>query len=431
MASFRPDWLQEYLDGTLTMQNEYHGVSFAAFEGKTPDYDTMRLAKDRALDELCYQLSVSIKSRFEDNMAKKGDYEEQHIVSSLFVSTRKVISGVQEKEKYTDPKDQSYWVLLAVDKKAADRQLAQQAFINEVADRLEHKQEEILEGIKQITSILANHMQVYTERMNRLERLLQTIDTKVGSTNEQTKEEYASIRQEIVQMNAGRKGYEESLALSQRQQGEQIKELMIQNNELKNMLSRISGRIEKDYFLALANDDLEYKAIHPDFRITITPDKGQGADYVKGEKVRFLIQASRGCYIKVIYISSVDKDSGQEKKTNVLLFPNEFDRNNWINAGETKVIGSQGEIEVQEPFGKDIVTVVASASQFTDLETILTRTRGGYYSEDTSNTRGTLTLRTRGLAVVQPKTGASVTPAGKPVQTVPMATDTCFIVSHP
>ncbi len=423
-AANRPDWLRAHLEGTMKMQDVYHGISFASFEGKTPDYDTLRLAKDRALDELCYQLSVSIKSNVEDSMVKKGDYEEQHIVSSLFVSTRKVLSGIEERDRWTDTREHCHWVLLVVDKAEADRQLEKQTFINEVIDRLEHNQQEILEGIKQISSVLANAMQVYAARMNRLENLLTTIDTKVGTTGDHAREEYALIRQEIMRVDDDRKAYEEKIAHSQREHGEQIKELMLQNSELKNMLSRISDKIQKDYFLALADDDLEHKAVNPDFRVTIEPDKGQGADYVEDEKVSFRVYASRGCYIKVIYLSSIDEGSGVEKKTNTLLFPNEHDRENWIGPGELKVIGSLGELEVQPPFGKDIITVVASMTQFKDLDDLLAKTRGGYYSEDTANTRGTLSLRTRGLAVVQPADGTHLQP-------VPVATDTCFIVSHP
>jgi hypothetical protein len=423
-AANRPNWLRAHLEGTLKMQDLYHGVSFAPFEGKTPDYDAMRLAKDRALDELCYQLSVSIKSNIEDRMVKKGDYEEQHVISSLFVSTRKILSGIEERDKWTDSTGHCYWVFLVINKAGADRQLEQQTFINEVADRLEHNQQEILEGVKRISSVLSNTMQVYAARMNRLESLLKILDTKVGSTGDRTGEEYALIRQEIMRIDEGRKEYEERIASSQRQQGEQIKELIHQNNELKKMLSRISDKIQKDYFLALTDDDLEHKALNPDFSVAIEPAKGQGADYFQGEKVCFRVYASRGCYIKVIYLSSIDEGSGHEKRTNTLLFPNVHDRDNWIGPGERKLVGSQGELEVQPPFGKDIVTVVASVNPFTDLEDLFAKSRGGYYSENTANTRGALSLRTRGLAVVH-------SPAGTHLQSVPVATDTCFIVSHP
>ena len=75
-----------------------------------------------------------------------------------------------------------------------------------------------------------------------------------------------------------------------------------------------------------------------------------------------------------------------------------------------------GEIEVNKPYGMDVVTVVASERQFTDLEDILKNT---IKEEVTSNTRGALQIRSRGIGVVQP---LSITKS--------VATDTCFIVSH-
>ena len=101
-AAFQPDWVQSHIDGSLKMEQQYYGAGFAGYKGEKPAYDTLRLAKDRALDDLSYQLSVSIKSKFEDRIIKKGDFEEEHITSSLFISTRKVLSGVQEKDKWTD-----------------------------------------------------------------------------------------------------------------------------------------------------------------------------------------------------------------------------------------------------------------------------------------------------------------------------------------
>jgi len=109
-AAFQPEWVQTHISGTLKMQKSYYGASFSDYKGDIPGYDTLRLAKDRALDELCYQLSVSIQSKFEDSIVKKGDYEEQQIASSLFISTRKVLSGVQEKDKWTDIRKHRHWV---------------------------------------------------------------------------------------------------------------------------------------------------------------------------------------------------------------------------------------------------------------------------------------------------------------------------------
>jgi len=430
-SAFQPEWVQTHISGTLKMQKLYYGASFSDYKGEIPDYDTLRLAKDRALDELCYQLSVSIQSKFEDSIVKKGDYEEQHIASSLFISTRKVLSGVQEKDKWTDIRKHRHWVLLVIDKEKADHQVEQQKFINEVVDRLEYKQDEILAGIKQMASVLNNSMRVYKDRMNQLEGLLKTIDTKVEASGEQTKGEYSALRKEIVRLESSRKAYESRLAGSEKRQGEQIETLIAQNKELKTLMSQLSQRIQGDYFLALADDDIKYKNADTNFRVTLKPDKGQGADYFDGEKVRFLAQSSRGCYIKVIYISTSNKGSGEEKKVNTILFPNAHDRDNWASAGETKVIGRLGELQIQPPFGKDVITVIASEKQFVDIEEVVSGTRGGYYAEVTSTTRGAIEMRTRGIQVVRPESSSTIEASSTQHELSPVATDTCFIVSHP
>jgi hypothetical protein len=89
-----------------------------------------------------------------------------------------------------------------------------------------------------------------------------------------------------------------------------------------------------------------------------------------------------------------------EKRMNIMLFPNEHDRDNWLLAGENKIIGKHGELEIQPPFGKDVVTVV------------------------TGNTRDA--IRVRGLGVVQPAT-SQYTGSGRPSDSGTVASDTCFM----
>ena len=414
----QPVWLQAHLDGNLKLPGLYYGASFAPYKGKRPDYEATRLAKDRALDELCYQLSVSIKSQFENRIAEKGNYEEQQVASSLFVSTRQVLSGVKEKQKWLDTRRHRYWVLVAIDKKKADQQLKEQKFINQVVDRLENRQEEILKGIKTISSLLNQNMQLYADRMQHFEKLLVAIDQKVSSAGAETRKEYVLIQNQIKAMEENRKA-----------QSQQIAGLIRQNDILQDLLVKISGNIRKDYFLALTDDDVKRQESTSELQVKIEPEKGQGADYYAGEKIRFRVKATRGCYIKVIYLTSTGESQQAEKRMNIMLFPNEHDRDNWLPAGEDKIIGKQGELEIQPPFGKDVVTVVASEKQFTDIEENLERAKGRtYYSVETGNTRDA--IKVRGLGVVQPATSKQ-TSSVLPSDSGTVATDTCFIVSHP
>jgi len=428
-SSYPPEWINDHQNGSLKQAGFYHGVSFADFKGSAPGYDDIRLAKDRALDELCCQLSVSVKSQFKESLSQQGDFDEQHVASSLFVSTRKTLSGIKEKAKWTDSKKQRYWVLVVIDRKNADRQVKQQKFINEVVDRLENRQDEILKGTKEIANILNRNMKAFDDRMAQLQNLLKAIEKKTDASGESTRKEYAGIRNQIEKLEKTRKQHLSKIESTQQQQSQKIDELISQNKEFKNLLSRIAGNIKNDYFLALTDDDLKHSSGSRSFKVRIESEKGQGADYYNGEKIKFKIKATRDCYIKVIYLSCAGK--GRKTQTiNTLLFPNVHDQNNRLKAGQVKIIGKLGELEVQPPFGKDVITVIASERQFTDIKETLQKAQGGYYSETVSNTRGAVNLRTRGVGVVQPAN----LPVGTQYQEAnfidKIATDTCFIVSH-
>ena len=428
VLAIKPAWLQKHLDGTLKLPGVYYGASFAPYKGKRPDFAATRLAKDRALDELCYRLSVSIKSQFEDRIVAKGDYEEQQVASSLFVSTRKVLSGVEKKQKWLDARRQRYWVLVVIDKKKADRQLEEQKFVNQVVDRLENRQEEIFKGIKKISFLLNHNMQIYADRMQHFEKLLVTIDKKVSSAGAETKNEYALIHDQINILKQNRQEQAKRMESAQQAQSQQIAGIIRQNKMLQDLLVQISGKIQKDYFLALTDDDVKRQESSSTLQVNIEPEKGQGADYYAGEKIRFQVQASRGCYIKVIYVTSFGESRSGEKRMNIMLFPNPHDRDNWLPAGENKIIGKHGELEIIPPFGKDVVTVVCSEKQFTDIEELLKRATGQYITAVTENSQDA--IRVRGLGVVQPATSEH-TGSGRPSDSGSVATDTCFIVSHP
>jgi len=76
-----------------------------------------------------------------------------------------------------------------------------------------------------------------------------------------------------------------------------------------------------------------------------------------------------------------------------------------------------------------VVTVVASQTKFQDLEETLKQAQGRYYVEVTSNTRGAITMRSRGIGLVEPAS-STLESDHIPIPASSVATDTCFIVSH-
>lgn len=418
-ADLQPRWLQENMTGAFELPGFYYGVGSAPFKGETPFCEEKDLARDRAVNDLSHRLSVSVESSFKELLEQKGKFSDQQVESSLFVSTRLVLSGVEPREEWTDQKGRLYWIIVTVDKEKADKAIAQQSFINEVINRLEGKQDEVAKGIKAIEGVLSQRFKIYEGKITQLSGLVQTIDSKIEYAGDQTKKEYASLQTEI-------KHLEQAFLQSQ---NAKMDELAKQNRVMSDLLEKISQKIGKDYFLSLSADDMKYKHKDTKFRVWIEPDKGQGADYYNGEKIRFQVHATKDCYIKVIYLSSIAQEASTERRMNVLLFPNQHDRNNRIKAGETIVIGRLGEIEIRSPYGKDVVTIVASRRQFQDLDETLQQAHGRYFTEVTSNTRGAISMRSRGLGVVQaagtmPQFDDPSIPANS------VATDTCFIVSH-
>ena len=423
-SSNYPQWLQAYHDGTLKLTEVYYGVGSADFiEGATEISESKRQSKDRALDELCYQLSVSIKSEFKEKLVQKGQHADQDVASSLFVSTKKTFSNIQVKHSWTDTQNSVYWVMVVIDKTEADRQVKQQDFVKEVVDRLANNQEEIAAGIKKMTDVLIQQGKINEARFDELKKFMKTIDKKVGSAGDQTKEEYTGIKSEIN--NLGNKWNKQEEML--RDQNKKMDALMSQNKALQDLIAKISMNIQGDHFLALTQDDVKNQIKNPEFNVKITPLKGQGADYHEGESIRFRVQASRNCYIKVIYLSSIGDGAADETRINTLLFPNAHDRDNYIMAGKPTIIGKMGELIVQKPYGKDIVTVVASIKQFTDIEESLRQAAnsGQYYQRVTRNVGDAIRSRGIGVASTTSLNTQKISPLDGS-----FVSDTCFIITR-
>jgi len=420
-SSNYPQWLQAYHDGALKLNDVYYGVGSADFiEGSSEISERKRQSKDRALDELCYQLSVSIKSEFKEKLVQKGQHADQDVASSLFVSTKKVFSGIRVKDSWTDIQNSVYWVMVVIDKAEADRQVKQQDFVKEVVDRLANNQQEIAAGIKKMTAVLIQQGKINEARFDELKIFMKTIDQKVGSAGDQTKAEYTGIKSEIN--NLGNKWNKQEEML--RDQNKKMETLMSQNKALQELLAKISNNIHGDHFLALTQDDVKNQSKNPKFNVKITPLKGQGADYYDGESIRFRVEASRNCYVKVIYLSSIGDGAAGENKMNTLLFPNVHDRDNFIMAGRPTIIGKMDELVVQKPYGKDIVTVVASIQQFTDIEESLRKAAasGQYYQKVTRNISDA--VKSRGIGVAPPSTVKTSPSSGT------FVSDTCFIITR-
>ncbi|MGD9210018.1 MAG: DUF4384 domain-containing protein [Desulfobacteraceae bacterium] len=409
-AAQLPDWVDAYQKGSLVNEDNYLGVGSADCKSERPENECLRLSKDRALEDLSYQLSVSITSQLEENLSQRGDYSQEQITSSLLVSTRKVLNGVTEKEKWTDLSESRHWVLLTIDKDSAQLQVQKQDFIKEIADRLENNQSEIKQGLEVLHRKIDENNKRTSKGMQNIEELLIKMNAKLDLKNTGTQTEYNPLVEKIQLIEQHWQSQEKTA----KNQSARMDYLINQNQLLTQKLAQMFEMIKKDRYLPYLEDDVRTQLSSQDFKITITPEKGESAQYLEGETIRFFVKSNRDCYIKVIYSNSINPDNHDETRMNTLLFPNFYDRDNQIEANKSILIGRRDELTVEPPFGKDIITVVASTTQFEDMEKLLKEAAEQYHSYETRSIQGA--VEARGIGVR--RRSATVT-------------DTSFIISRP
>jgi hypothetical protein len=99
-----------------------------------------------------------------------------------------------------------------------------------------------------------------------------------------------------------------------------------------------------------------------DFRTDLWTDRGRNALYYKGDKMQLLVRSESDCYVKIYYTDVEGKVQ--------LLFPNVWEKNNFLRAGQVYRIPNDSmsfELEMGEPYGVESVRLVAQDVQFDDL----------------------------------------------------------------
>lgn len=110
-----------------------------------------------------------------------------------------------------------------------------------------------------------------------------------------------------------------------------------------------------------ANVPLEKMLVVPvpqsDYTVTVAVNKGEGSVYSPGEKVQMTITPNRDSYIVVWDMTP---------NGNVhIIFPNQYDQNNFVKAGQTlRLPGTGYAFEIEPGAGVEWVQVFASTEQF-------------------------------------------------------------------
>ncbi len=375
----------------------YYGINSAQFNGNQKDYDTIQKAKDRSIMDLSYSLSANIQSYFEEYLS---EYEDDEVKSSLMLSSRLVLDGIQEKDAWLDCQHQTYWMMVSIDKHLAENQVRNQNFINQVLDRLKHRQGEVKKGVQFIAELLNQRTQRIDNYLGHIKQLSVAIEHKLASNSKHSGENYRKLIQRINTMCRLFNRFNHT-------DDQRFQKINEKQAILMNELITVSSTIQSDYFLSFVSDDIVMN--NRLFRIQIKPSKGQGAEYFAGERIFFTVNANRNCYIKVMYIQSTGEET--------ILLPNVYDRNNYVKAGQPVIVGKLGELMVLAPFGQDTITVVASETPFTDLDdqlNIAARSKQHYLTQNLPSPSQTVRIRVGDF------------PLNNSIQ---LATDTCIIYS--
>ncbi len=91
--------------------------------------------------------------------------------------------------------------------------------------------------------------------------------------------------------------------------------------------------------------------------------RGDGGVYKEGERLLVNILPSKGCFLKIYNINA--------KGELILLFPNEFHKDNFVKGGAVLSIPDANypfNFDLGSPYGTEFVKVVASTVQFKDIE---------------------------------------------------------------
>jgi hypothetical protein len=149
----------------------------------------------------------------------------------------------------------------------------------------------------------------------------------------------------------------------------------------------IAPQAVKESTASLAEVENRGRKVEKNFPLEIITTDGKRG-YSEGETVSFRCRSGHDCYIAVI--------DNQIDGSSVLLFPNSFNRDNYLPAG--KAIDVPGtvkhgfEIQITPPFGSDVVQVIACTRK-EDLEKIVSSFPGSTHGNPYS-------VRTRGMSPI-------------------------------
>ena len=162
------------------------------------------------------------------------------------------------------------------------------------------------------------------------------------------------VRLRLINVNIGNSTQDRSLHIGSGQVQAAVKTFLADTEVQGQKVDGLASLIRASYVLkALA----KIENPKPGFQVNVTLDKGDLGKYQIGDTVEISMQPSRDCYVYVL-------DIGSSGKIN-LLFPSEFEPDNFLRKGQQYTIPSTDEyaIELGGPPGEERVKVIATTQK--------------------------------------------------------------------
>jgi len=100
-----------------------------------------------------------------------------------------------------------------------------------------------------------------------------------------------------------------------------------------------------------------------DFKLSINTDRGPGAGFKDGEKIKYKIKSNKECYLYVFNVNSLGEMS--------VLFPNPWSKDKKLKSGIEYILPDESmdfDFIVTSPYGSEIVVAIATLEEINGLK---------------------------------------------------------------
>lgn len=164
------------------------------------------------------------------------------------------------------------------------------------------------------------------------------------------------------------------------------------DDEIRRM---VRERLEEIALETIRNQHMEImKGKDSPLAVRIWVDKGCGSTYKIGEQMVVNVQCNKDCYLRLFHTSA----EGETK----MIFPNFVDLNNRLEKEKVYSIGGESygfQFDITEPVGLEMITAVASETQFEDQDIINKQISSGFLNFGRIDAKDYGIVTTRGIKV--------------------------------